>query len=109
MDQTPKNIFTSKTFWTNLLAPVFLWLATHYGINLDPQTQGYVIIGVMMLVNIGLRYITKQPVTFSFATPVTATPTTPTFPAPTLSDPAPLPIASQPSPETTQPDQRTIT
>lgn len=73
MDENTKHLLMTKTFWANLLAPIFLWLATHYGINLDAQTQGYVIIGVMMLVNIGLRYVTKQPVRLSLTKPAQRT------------------------------------
>jgi uncharacterized membrane protein len=61
-----KHIFQSRTFWTNLLGPIFLWLGTKYGIKLDEQTQGIVILIIMSLANIGLRYFTKQPVTLSF-------------------------------------------
>lgn len=66
MDQDPKHILLSKTFWMNLLGPVFLWLASKYGINLDPETQAVTIFIIMSLVNIGLRYVTNQPVTLSF-------------------------------------------
>ncbi len=66
MDPTaPKHLLQSKTFWTNLLAPVFLWVASKYGLNLDPDTQGMIILLIMSLVNIGLRFTTSQPVTLN--------------------------------------------
>ena len=58
-----KSILQSKTFWANLLGPIFLWLATK-GINLDTDTQAIVIFVVMSLCNIGLRAITDRPVNF---------------------------------------------
>lgn len=57
-----KSIFASKTFWANILGPVFVWLATNYGLNLDPVTQGEAITVVMALANIALRKLAVQPV-----------------------------------------------
>ncbi len=63
------SILTSKTLWANLLAPVFLWLGTKYGLQLTPEMQGYVIMAVIAVMNIGLRRISSRPV--AFTTPVT--------------------------------------
>ena len=57
-----KSIFASKTLWANLLAPVFLFLATRYGLQLDAEQQGAVITVAMTAMNIVLRAVTKQPV-----------------------------------------------
>lgn len=62
-----KHLLSSKTFWTNLLGPVFLWIGAKYGINLDPDTQAVVIVIVMSLVNILVRCISHEAVTLSFA------------------------------------------
>jgi len=56
-----KSIFKSKTFWANALGPLFLWLAAK-GVDLSPDDQAALITVVMMIVNIVLRSITKQPV-----------------------------------------------
>lgn len=58
-----KNILQSRTFWANLLGPVFLFLAAHYGLNLDADTQATIIVLVMSMVNIVLRKLTTQPIT----------------------------------------------
>jgi hypothetical protein len=58
-----KSIFSSKTFWTNVLGPVFLYLATKYGLNLDADTQAQIVLIVMAVANIILRRLTSQPVT----------------------------------------------
>jgi hypothetical protein len=63
--EEPKSILESRTFWFNLLGPVFVWLSTRYGLELDPSTQTVVILGVMTVTNIGLRRLTNEPVTFS--------------------------------------------
>jgi uncharacterized membrane protein len=63
--QEPKHILQSKVFWTNLLAPIFLWLAARYGIQLDAETQAEVVVAIMSLVNIGLRAVTHRPVRFN--------------------------------------------
>lgn len=57
-----KGWLQSKTFWANLLGPVFLWLATKYGVKLDPDTQAAVILVIMALSNLVLRKLTTQPV-----------------------------------------------
>lgn len=61
--EDPKNILFSKTLWLNILGPVFLFLASKYGINLDPDTQLQIALVVMGLANAILRKFTSQPVT----------------------------------------------
>lgn len=61
----PKSIFESRTFWFNLLGPVFVWVSTRYGLELNPEAQTIVILFIMTVVNIGLRRITNEPVTFN--------------------------------------------
>ena len=65
LDQTVDSILTSKTFWTNVLAPGFAFLAAHYALNLDAATQGYVVALVMAVANIILRRISSRPVAFT--------------------------------------------
>jgi hypothetical protein len=74
MASDPKHILQSKTFWTNLLAPVFLFISTKYAINLDPDTQTVVIFVIMSIVNIGLRAITTGPVNILPAPPAPPAP-----------------------------------
>jgi hypothetical protein len=58
-----KSIFSSKTFWLNILGPVFAYLATKYGLNLDQDTQAEIVLIVMSIANIILRRFTSTPVT----------------------------------------------
>lgn len=60
-----KSFLQSKVFWSNLLLPVFLFLGAHYGLNLDADTQSTIITLIMAVINIGLRFITTQPVSVS--------------------------------------------
>lgn len=71
MDILSKSLFSSKTFWANLLAPVFVWLAAKYGLQVDPDTQAALVGGVMSVANIILRVFTSQPV--HVTTPVVGT------------------------------------
>jgi hypothetical protein len=57
-----KSIFQSRTLYANVLGPVFLWLGTKYGLQVDAGTQGAVITIVMSLANLVLRRLTTQPV-----------------------------------------------
>lgn len=63
MIDTAKNILQTKTFWANLLGPLFLWLGAHYGLNLDADAQFVIIVILMSLANIILRRLTSTPVT----------------------------------------------
>lgn len=62
------SILTSRTFWVNVLAPGFAFLAAHYGLNLDTETQGYVVAAVMAVANIVLRRLSSRPVAFKLPT-----------------------------------------
>ena len=64
-----KNILASKTLWLNLLGPVFTFLATKYGLNLDPDSLAQVVLIIMGIANIVLRRFTSQPVTILPAKP----------------------------------------
>jgi len=58
-----KSIFKSKTFWTNVVAFVAA-VSTAFGVDigLDADSQVAIVGGVMAVVNIVLRVITKDPV-----------------------------------------------
>ena len=58
-----KSIFASKTFWVNIVALVAT-ISTAFGLDLglDPDKQVAVVGGIMSLVNIVLRFITKDAV-----------------------------------------------
>ncbi len=59
-----KSVFTSKTFWANVLALLAPILAAK-GINLSPEYQAQLaefLIVVVPLANIGLRFISTQPI-----------------------------------------------
>ncbi len=60
-----KHLLSSKTFWFNVLATLVL-IATQYGYTPDvltiPETQT-IISGLIPLVNIALRLVTKKAVT----------------------------------------------
>jgi hypothetical protein len=56
-----KSIFTSKTFWTNILAIMAIIIQGVTGkefMSLELQT------GILAVINIILRSITKEPVTW---------------------------------------------
>lgn len=52
-----KTIFTSKTFWVNLLAIIGLFVAGNY---VEPGQWAELSAGVLALVNILLRILTKS-------------------------------------------------
>lgn len=56
-----KNWLTSRTLWTNLIAIGASFVAKKFGVDIDAQDQ----IAILGIINIGLRVITKQPITFS--------------------------------------------
>lgn len=51
-------ILTNKTFWANLLTPIFTWAATKYGLQLDTQTQTMVIVLVVAVMNVVVEHWT---------------------------------------------------
>jgi hypothetical protein len=56
--QDAKHILTSKTIWVNILAFVVFFAQSKFGFIIDETTQAQ----ILTLINIGLRYITKDPV-----------------------------------------------
>ncbi|MDW7643434.1 MAG: hypothetical protein SCI25_00165 [Desulfuromonadales bacterium] len=61
MESTGKKFWLSKTFWVNLLALVFIVLQSLTGLELSAEAQ----VSLLSLVNIGLRLVTKEAVTWS--------------------------------------------
>lgn len=59
----PKHWLASRTLWINVLAVVAA-VAGAFGIDvgLDPETQTAIVAGVLAVVNIGLRLVTKAPI-----------------------------------------------
>lgn len=56
-----KLIWTSKTFWGNIVALI----AAVFGadaIGLDSETQSQIVVGVLAIANIIVRFFTKLPV-----------------------------------------------
>ncbi len=60
---TPKPWYASKTIWANALAMIAAG-ATVFGLDLGltPEVQAEILAVVMTVVNIVLRFITKDPV-----------------------------------------------
>lgn len=58
-----KSIFASKTFWFNALTGAADVIGHASGF-IPPQYQPY-IMGASALINIGLRFVTSQPVSVS--------------------------------------------
>lgn len=59
-----KPAWASKTLWVNLVALVAsIAVALGVDIGLTVEAQGALVGGIMALVNIVLRLVTKQPVT----------------------------------------------
>ena len=54
-----KPFYMSKTLWVNLIAVVMTVVASYTGEEMDPQAQ----IGLLALVNMVLRMVTKQKLT----------------------------------------------
>lgn len=59
-----KSLWLSKTFWTNAVA-LAVSIATAFGLDLglDPEQQAELVAVILSLANIGLRLVTRQPVT----------------------------------------------
>ena len=58
-----KKWYESKTLWANIIAGAAT-IATVFGVDLGltPETQAELVAGVMVLVNIMLRFVTSQPI-----------------------------------------------
>ena len=52
----------SKTVWGMLVTIVLIWLARHYNLGWDRDTDNLVSGAIVMGVTIGLRWITKTPI-----------------------------------------------
>ena len=50
--------YASKTLWVNTIAVAALFLQQKFGYALSPEAQ----VGILALINIVLRLITKQPI-----------------------------------------------
>lgn len=58
-----KTWYTSRTLWANVVAGG-ITLAGVFGLNvgLDAETQAQLVGGIMVVVNIVLRFVTKAPI-----------------------------------------------
>lgn len=55
-----KPIWQSKTFWANIVALAGTLVGTEV---LNAEMQGEIVAGIMAVLNVVLRFVTKQPVT----------------------------------------------
>jgi hypothetical protein len=62
MDNETKSIFLSKTLWFNLLSIVLL-VVNRYDVVIDPAVVEPMVALILPLINMGLRLVTKKPVT----------------------------------------------
>lgn len=67
LDTGIDSILTSRTFWLNILGPLFTWAGAKWGLNLDADTQAAVVLLVMSVANIVMRRFTSRPVAFTAA------------------------------------------
>lgn len=59
-----KSFLTSKTIWANLIALIAsVSMAAGLDIGLTPEVQGTILLGIMSVVNLGLRAVTKTGIT----------------------------------------------
>lgn len=56
-----KSVFASKTMWVNAIA-FLASIATVFGVDIAPDMQAELVMGIMAAVNIFLRFVTKEPV-----------------------------------------------
>ena len=58
-----KKWFESKTLWANIIGGVAT-VATVFGIDLGltPEAQAEIVAGIMVVINILLRFVTKAPI-----------------------------------------------
>lgn len=69
MESEKKSIFASKTFWANIIAGAATLLTVFgFDLGLDETTQAELVAGVMVAVNIVLRFVTKEPVSITGGT-----------------------------------------
>jgi len=61
MEIDPKLWWTSKTFWTNIIVVIAIWLNNEYGMAIDPSVQA----SILGAVNLILRAITKTPIVWT--------------------------------------------
>ena len=56
-----KQFWASKTLWVNALSAIAaITGAVGIDLGLTPEVQAQVIVGIMALVNIGLRFVTSS-------------------------------------------------
>ena len=53
--------YASKTLWTNVVALAASFGAKQIGVDIDAQTQ----VGILVVINLILRIVTKQPISWS--------------------------------------------
>ncbi len=58
---TPKPWYLSKTLWVNAIAVGASFAAGHFNLQIDIQDQ----VAILGVINLALRAITKQPVSWS--------------------------------------------
>lgn len=58
--QDLKSIYKSKTFWVNVIAIVAFGIQSKFGYIIDETVQ----VQLLGIINIGLRMVTNQPVTW---------------------------------------------
>jgi len=56
-----KSIWQSKTFWVNLIS-IGAIIGASCGFEIDTETQAVLSTGILAVVNIILRLVTKQPI-----------------------------------------------
>jgi hypothetical protein len=61
-----KSIFASRTLWANVIGGAVA-IATSFGLDLDidAEAQTAIVGGIMAVVNIVLRIVTKSPITLA--------------------------------------------
>ena len=52
------TIWSSKTFWVNIVAAIALFLSAQFGVQLSAEMTGMILAGI----NVILRAITKEPI-----------------------------------------------
>ena len=57
-----KHWYASKTLWVNFLAIVAIILNSQFGIELDVEVQAALATSILAIINIVLRFVTRQPI-----------------------------------------------